>query len=210
MAAEYDNSFSEYVDFMELLREIIDNDVPHRAKPSRRVLRDRQNPMEHFDDGEFLSRYRFSKPAVLELLSMLPLHRYPDGRGSPVPPLLRLLIALRFYGAGTFQVVTGDLVNVSQPTVSRVVSTVSAVIAATLFPALVKFPEARDIHRVMHAFYGIAQFPGVTGCIDCTHVRIKSPGGEHAEVFRNRKGYFSFNVQVRKTFKLHSWLLSSC
>ncbi|KAL1476838.1 hypothetical protein MTO96_036201 [Rhipicephalus appendiculatus] len=36
----------------------------------------------------------------------------------------------------------------------------------------------------------------VTGCIDCTHVPIVSPGGENAEVFRNRKGYFSFNVQA--------------
>ncbi|CAN7977082.1 unnamed protein product, partial [Ixodes persulcatus] len=39
-------------------------------------------------------------------------------------------------------------------------------------------------------------FPGVTGCIDCTHVRIRSPGGEDAEVYRNRKGVFSLNVQA--------------
>lgn len=38
-------------------------------------------------------------------------------RGLPVPPMLQLLIALQFFGAGTFWVVTGDLVNVSQPTV---------------------------------------------------------------------------------------------
>ncbi|KAL1436913.1 hypothetical protein MTO96_049210 [Rhipicephalus appendiculatus] len=50
--------------------------------------------------------------------------------------------------------------------------------------------------RVMTDFYEIARFPGVTGCIDCTHVRIKSPGGEDAEVYRNRKGVFSVNVQV--------------
>lgn len=45
-------------------------------------------------------------------------------------------------------------------------------------------------------FYNIAHFPDVTGCIDCTHVPIKSPGGEFAEVFRNRKRTFSINVQV--------------
>ncbi|KAH7952053.1 hypothetical protein HPB52_017561 [Rhipicephalus sanguineus] len=41
----------------------------------------------------------------------------------------------------------------------------------------------------------MARFPGVSGCIDCTHVPMKNPGGEDAEVFRNRKGYFSINVQ---------------
>ncbi|KAL1416089.1 hypothetical protein MTO96_028259 [Rhipicephalus appendiculatus] len=44
-------------------------------------------------------------------------------------------------------------------------------------------------------FYKIGKFPGVSGCIDCTHVPIRSPGGDDAEVYRNRKGYFSINVQ---------------
>lgn len=38
--------------------------------------------------------------------------------------------------------------------------------------------------------------PGVGGCIDCTHIKIQNPGGLHGEVFRNRKGWFSLNVQV--------------
>ncbi|KAB0790587.1 hypothetical protein PPYR_15006 [Photinus pyralis] len=45
-------------------------------------------------------------------------------------------------------------------------------------------------------FYEIARFPGVTGCIDGTHIPIRSPGGDRAEVFRNRKGYFSINCQA--------------
>ena len=34
------------------------------------------------------------------------------------------------------------------------------------------------------------------GAIDCTHIKIPCPGGENAELFRNRKGYFSINVQA--------------
>ncbi|GBP40865.1 Putative nuclease HARBI1 [Eumeta japonica] len=34
------------------------------------------------------------------------------------------------------------------------------------------------------------------GCIDCTHIKIKNPGGSQADVFRNRKRWFSLNVQV--------------
>ncbi|KAL1467773.1 hypothetical protein MTO96_041939 [Rhipicephalus appendiculatus] len=48
---------------------------------------------------------------------------------------------------------------------------------------------------VMEEFYKIGKFPGVSGCIDCTNVPIRSPGGDNAEVYRNRKGYFSINVQ---------------
>jgi len=35
----------------------------------------------------------------------------------------------------------------------------------------------------------------VVGAIDCTHIQINSVGGEDAELFRNRKGIFSINVQ---------------
>ena len=34
------------------------------------------------------------------------------------------------------------------------------------------------------------------GAIDCTHVKIPSPGSQNAKMYRNRKGYFSINVQV--------------
>nr|CAH7762462.1 unnamed protein product [Callosobruchus chinensis] len=46
------------------------------------------------------------------------------------------------------------------------------------------------------SFYEKARFPRTVGAIDCTHIRIQSPGGEDAEVFRNRKGFFSVNTQI--------------
>nr|CAI5844370.1 unnamed protein product [Callosobruchus analis] len=45
-------------------------------------------------------------------------------------------------------------------------------------------------------FYNIARLPRIVGSLDCTHTRISSPGTDNAEVFRNRKGYFSINVQT--------------
>jgi len=35
----------------------------------------------------------------------------------------------------------------------------------------------------------------VVGAIDCTHIKIQSPSGDESELFRNRKSYFSINVQ---------------
>ncbi|XP_037555138.1 putative nuclease HARBI1 [Dermacentor silvarum] len=200
MAAMVDN-FAEFVNYLERHEELMRGAAFSYASPARRVLRDRLNPMEVYDDYEFLCRYRFTKRTVQQLLDRLPLRENTDGRGFPVPPLLQLLITLRFYGAGTFQIVTGDLVNVSQPTVSRVIERVSTMIARSLFPVLVQFPAASKMSGVMQDFYRIGKFPGVSGCIDCTHVPIKSPGGDHAEVYRNRKGYFSINVQMSARYK---------
>lgn len=197
MADGYE-SFAEFVEFAARVREISREEACVGVRLLRRIPRDRQNPMELYDDAEFLLRYRFSKQAVQQLLLTLPLQTNTDRRGCPVPPLLQLLVALRFYGAGTFQIVSGDLVNISQPTVSRIIARISTMIAGTLFPALVDLPNADEVPQVMRDFYAIAKFPGVTGCLDCTHVRIKSPGGDDAEVYRNRKGYFSINVQVRE------------
>lgn len=180
--------------------DVVFGDVYSLPKVPRPLLCDRENPMEVFNDEQFLARYRFTKDTVRELLSMLPLQDSRDNRGLPLTPMLQLLVTLRFYGAGTFQVVTGDLVHISQPTACRAIGRVTRLIASHLFRELVHFPDASDFTTVMRDFYEIANFPGVTGCIDCTHVRIKSPGGDNAEVFRNRKGVFSINVQVGSPF----------
>lgn len=192
-----DTSFAEFVDFVLRTDELIHDREDERLSVPRRRFRDRLNPLEVFNDREFLMRYRFTKATVVDLLQSLPLEASECNRGLPLSPMLQLLVALRFYGAGTFQVVTGDLVNVSQPTVCRVVERVSRLLASTLFTRLVKFPSgAANSNAVMRDFYAIAKFPGVTGCIDCTHVKIKGVGGPDGEVYRNRKGFFSINVQV--------------
>ncbi|KAH7940702.1 hypothetical protein HPB49_003739 [Dermacentor silvarum] len=152
-------SFVEYVLRVdELFGGVMDdNDI---ADVPRQRLRDRLNPMEHFNNSEFLARYRFTKCTVKKLLDYLPLEENASNRGHPLPPMLQLLIALRFYGAGTFQVVTGDLVNVSQPTVSRVIERVSRLIATHVFPIVVKFPSTdNEFRATMVEFYRIAKFP---------------------------------------------------
>ncbi|KAF9818152.1 hypothetical protein SFRURICE_003893 [Spodoptera frugiperda] len=56
-------------------------------------------------------------------------------------------------------------------------------------------------HRAQFAQLGqCQQNPGlrnVDGVIDCTHIKIvNTPGVEHHEAYRNRKSYFSVNVQA--------------
>ncbi|KAH8027832.1 hypothetical protein HPB51_010478 [Rhipicephalus microplus] len=145
--------------------------------------------MQHFTDSEFLARYRFTKSSVKKLLERLTFEESCSMCGHPLPPELQLLITLRFHAAGTFQVLMGDFVNVSQLTVSHVIERVARRIAKHLFPVVVNFFNSYDKFReTMVKFYRITKFPGVTGFIDSTHVRIKSPGGPNGEVYRNRWG----------------------
>ncbi|KAH7957924.1 hypothetical protein HPB51_028089 [Rhipicephalus microplus] len=193
--------YASFVDYVLRVDELF-GDVEDCVSIPRQQLRDRLNPMKHFTDSEFLARYRFTKSSLKELIECLPFEESCSNPGHPLPPVMQLLITLRFYGAGTFQVVMGDLVNVSQPTVSRVIERVSRLIAKRLFPAVVNFPNSDDrFCETMVEFYRIAKFPGVTGCIDCTHVRIKSLGGPNGEVYRNRKGYQAAHMRTRNTIE---------
>jgi len=107
-----------------------------------------------------------------------------------------LQLTLRFYATGNFLITCGDFIGVSPPTASRVVKKVSFAIAE-LAAEFIKMPSSdEELKRAADKLHQFAKFPKAIGCIDCTHVKIQSPGGNSAEVYRNRKGFFSINVQA--------------
>lgn len=58
-------------------------------------------------------------------------------------------------------------------TVSRIVKRVSRALARQS----IKFPQTQaELSLTKNKFYDIASFPNVVGVIDCTHVKIESPG----------------------------------
>ncbi|XP_036340438.1 uncharacterized protein LOC118749766 [Rhagoletis pomonella] len=62
---------------------------------------------------------------------------------------------------------------------------------------VIRMPSTlEEMRKTSLTFYKIAKFPGVIGSIDCTHVRIQSPGTDQAKNYRNRKGWFSIKVQT--------------
>jgi hypothetical protein len=68
---------------------------------------------------------------------------------------------------------------------------------AQLSRQYIKMPNNnQELMATKQGFFQIAGFPRVVGAVDCTHVSIQSPGGPTAELYRNRKGYFSINVQA--------------
>lgn len=102
---------------------------------------------------------------------------------------------MRFYATGCTQISSSDFSGVSEATAHRIIHRVTRAIAS-LYRQFIYFPRsAEETLETQAGFYSIARFPRVIGAVDCTHIKIRSPGGEHAEYYRNRKGYFSLNVQ---------------
>lgn len=100
------------------------------------------------------------------------------------------------------------MVFISQPTVCRIVAHISKILCS-LLNQYVKFPlpgpESDAVHQ---AFYNISGMPEIIGCIDGTHVSINNPGGPYAEIYRNRKSYFSVNVQVKQVYIFRPQLIT--
>lgn len=164
---------------------------------SCKVFRVRQNPLEHYNDNEFLTRYRFSKKTFLYVHTLVANAIKPKdlNRGLAVTSEQQLLIALRYYATGAFQIVCGDLVGITQPTVCNIIKRVTHAIAK-LASKYIKMPNESARVQTARKFNDAYQLPRVMGLIDGTHIPCQSPGGDNAELFRNRKGFFSVNCQV--------------
>ena len=62
-------------------------------------------------------------------------------------------------------------------------------------PKWISLPTQTQADQQKVKFFQKGGFPNVTGCVDCTHVRIQAPVvNEHEYV--NRKNQHSINVQV--------------
>lgn len=162
--------------------------------PRIRVFKFRVDYFTDLDEADFFARFRLSKYAVNQVHNLIKHKINPKSqRNQAVSTKTCLLLTLRYLATGSYLRSAADFCGVSPPTASRVVKKVTAAIAQ-LRPVIIKFPD--DLSTLQDGFYAIARFPRVIGALDCTHITIKSPGGDSAENYRNRKSNFSINVQV--------------
>lgn len=162
------------------------------------VIPDRSNPLEEFHDGAFIKRFRLSKELFLHLLDLLPDLKRKTLRSNPLPPILQLAVTLQFYATGSYQYVLGDMRGLSQPSVSRIIHSISYKIAR-ISRMSIKVPNGNELQQITHRFSNKLRIPNIIGAIDCTHVRVKSPGLDHGAPFVNRKGFHSLNIQMVST-----------
>lgn len=66
--------------------------------------------------------------------------------------------------------------GVHKTTAGRIIKRVTQAIV-TLRPRYIKFPDNQEEkRRVQSDFMTLANFPRVIGAIDCTHIKVQSPG----------------------------------
>lgn len=176
------------MEILELYKTIQDED--EELSP-RKHLADLRNPFELYTCDEFTKRFRFTKNAVIHLLSIIKDDEEVQGRSHSLPAMFQLLCTLRFFATGDFQQ-AGDIAGITRCTAQRSIHKVSRAICRKkrLFIA---FPA--DLNKVRNQFYDIGQFPNIVGVVDCTDVPIFSPGGEDS-VYKNERGSFALKVQV--------------
>ncbi|KAL1447143.1 hypothetical protein WDU94_015606 [Cyamophila willieti] len=185
----------DFVDFSSDEEDYVQPDIILREREQRHERPD------HFElpDGSFFMRFRLTKPTVLELLGQIEDQIKPNTMmNDAVTAAEKLLLTLRFFATGSFFITCGDFSGVHKSTACKAIQVVSQAIAS-LRPQYIQMPNPEQAKT---QFYQIARFPKVIGAVDCTHVKIQSPGGLEPEVYRNRKMYFSINVQVIGTADL--------
>ncbi|KAJ8909798.1 hypothetical protein NQ315_014736 [Exocentrus adspersus] len=182
--------FEIFDDDDDMLRDLANNIRGYSVK-------EREDHFNNCNETEFFNRFRLKKNTVLIILPQIEhllVHETP--RYHEIDPRTQLLLTLRFYATGNFYISVGDFIGVHKTTAGRIIKRVTEALVS-LCPEYIRMPQTEQEKRgVIMDFFSLAQFRGVCGAIDCTHISILSPGGENAEFFRNRKGYFSLNVQV--------------
>lgn len=110
--------------------------------------------------------------------------------------MMKLLIALRFYAVGCFIEPLADMFGMSKSSACDIVTEVSFLIASKRNDFVRMSDEEIDVLRNKALFQRIGGFPLAIAAVDGTHIRIQSFGGDDAELYRNRKTYFSMNCQI--------------
>ena len=166
-----------------------------RQMRKERAFRKRVDCFRIYSEYEIFERFRFTQDGIDFIFDLLEDDlRSPTLRSNAVAPSIKILLAIRFLGSGSCQLLIGDSHGVSQPSSSRFIWEVVAKLV-DLAPRFICYPTTEEHKRyIMKGFYAIAGFPGVTGVIDCTHVRIAAPY-ENEDSYVNRKGYHSMNIQ---------------
>lgn len=117
------------------------------------------------------------------------------------------MAVLRLLACGNFQQTAGDYIGVSQPTVCRILPEVCDAILEH-FDIIAYMPRNQaECLAKASAFAGIAGMPRCIGAIDCTHVKIASPGGEVVSEIKEKVFFFPIHFFPERKLSQPAWLL---
>ncbi|PSN37739.1 hypothetical protein C0J52_22719 [Blattella germanica] len=165
------------------------------------VIRKRKKYIQRYDpfalsDGDFKSKYQFSKGYARLIANVVEEYLHKNTRGAALTSELQVLVALRIWARNEIQDDTADIHGIGQQSVINICHRVATALARRA-REYIKMPTThQEQQEIMIQFRNICGFRNVIGAIDCTQIRIKKVPGEVSQYYINRKGYYSINVQI--------------
>ncbi|XP_062581522.1 putative nuclease HARBI1 [Saccostrea cucullata] len=166
-----------------------------RSLRKQRVFRDRSQPLDSFDDSELISRYRFPRRIIFDLIDGVDeqLRPYTE-RSHAIPTQLQVLCTLRYIAKADFFSEVGDVHGVSKSSVSVCLPRVCQALCEHL--QNIKFPSSvHSLRKIKDEFHNIARFPNVVEAIDGTLIPIKGMSTEDEHIYVSRKNFHALNIQ---------------
>ena len=169
--------------------------INDRQRVTNNVQHASFNLLEQEDD-DLIKIFRLNKQQILNVCDLVSDDLSPKRSGGNILSLEhKVLISLKTLASGSFQNSVKDLLNVSQPTVSVVLSSFldSMIKSAGKFIYMPR--NAAEAFAIKRKLYDVAGFPGILGLIDGTQIPIIAPS-ENENEYVNRKGFHSINCQA--------------
>ncbi|GFO47177.1 low quality protein: putative nuclease harbi1 [Plakobranchus ocellatus] len=133
-----------------------------------RIMRDRSNPLDFMNDVDLHCKFRFVRADILSIIALIhDVINYENQRGLALSSSLQVLIALRFYATGGFQDVIGELVGVTQVTVSRTLRRVTNALYQQV-GSFIRMPTQVMANIQKTKFFAVAGIPNIFACVDGT------------------------------------------
>ena len=108
-------------------------------------------------------------------------------RSRAFPVSLQIMMALRFYATGSFQLVNADVHNVSR---SRVIRDVTSCLISVCQQSIAMPTDPANLQNIMQGFHNIANFPNVRYTHQITiHHQLTNT------FTSTEKNYHSINIQ---------------
>lgn len=144
-----------------------------------------------FTAEEFKRHFRMNKDTARFVIDQFVSDK--SLRGPYHAKELDILCLLNYLATGSFMFVTSKVISISKSAVHRAIHRALKSVSGK-FAEFVHFPN--DLESVKRKFQSKYGLPGIIGAIDGTHIPIQKTGGRDSEIYRNRKGFFSINVQA--------------
>ncbi len=135
----------------------------------QRVFRERLDCFNVYTDVELIKRFRLNRDGIEYVCSLVKDTIGPaTDRNKAISAMTKTLITLRYLATGRMQLCSADHFGVSQPSVSRIISSViDSLSSPTIFTRFIHFPTTLENVRLnQREFHSIANFPGIVGVID--------------------------------------------